>query len=186
MTIGWRPRDRVVTPAASVADVVTLSAMKEHLRVYHDDEDLLISDYTRSALEAVEAYTQRFLSPRQVVLQLPSLPSGRCPVELPGGVVSAVSSVVVNDVSISGCVAFGHSPALLVPPSDWPVVELGGYPVTITYTAGYSVPPMDLIQAVKLLCGSMYENHENASTTSLSSVPVSAEYLMGKHRIAPV
>lgn len=186
MTLGWRPRDRVVTPALVTSSVIDLTDMKRHLRVDHDDEDLLISGLTDAAVATVEAHIQRLLSPREVVLQLPGLPCGRDPVELPGGAVQSVASVSISGTDFPGCIAFGSSPALLIPPSDWPVVEAGGYPVTITYTAGYASAPADLVVAVKMICASLYENRQNSSPGSMSPVPVSAEYLMNKHRIAPV
>lgn len=185
MTLGWRPRDRVVTPAPATAPIVGLLAMKQHLRVDHDDEDGVIEGLTSAAEAVVEGYTQRLLSPRQVVLLLPSMPSGRDPIELPGGTVSAVSGVTISGTAFAGCVAVGDAPALLVPPTEWPVVDLGGYPITITYTAGYQAPPPDLVVAVKMICASLYENRQNSAATAQSPVPITAEYLMQKHRIAP-
>ena len=186
MTTGYRPRDRIVTIAAPVGEVVALADMKAHLRVTSSAENDLISGYTMAAVAAVEKYTQRLLSAREITLQLPCLPSGRLPLELPGGAVASVDSVLIDGVEFPGCLAFGHSPALLLPPSDWPSVEGVGYPVTVTYTAGYSVVPLDLIHAVKMIVGSMYEDRENATEAATNMVPISAEYLMGRHRVAPV
>jgi uncharacterized phiE125 gp8 family phage protein len=186
MTLGWRPRDRVVTPAPPVSPIIGTFEMKQHLRVDHDDDDGLIEGLTAAAVAVVEGYTQRLLSQRQIVMLLPSLPGSRHPVELPGGKVSFIASVTINGAAFDGCIAAGDSPALLVPPRDWPSTELGGYPVTVTYTAGYQVTPPDLLVAVKMVCASLYENRHNSASTTQSPVPISAEYLMQKHRIAPI
>jgi hypothetical protein len=116
---------------------------------------------------------------------LPSLPCARQPVELPGGIVTAVAGVTINGTAFDGCVAVWDSPALLVPPTDWPAVDLGGYPVTVTYTAGFQAPPADLLVAVKMICASLYEHRHNSAPNAQSPVPITAEYLMHKHRIAP-
>lgn len=181
----YRPRSRIVTSAALAAGVVPLDQMKEHLRVTGIDEDFLIGQYGQAATAAVERWTQRLLTSRQVVLKLQCLPSGQEPIELPGGAVASVTSVVANAVAITGCVALGDSPAALVPAADWPAVTGEGYPVTITYVAGFVAVPMDLQHAVKMLTAEMYERRANAVEGPISRAIVSAEYLMEPHRIWP-
>jgi uncharacterized phiE125 gp8 family phage protein len=185
--MAYRPRERFVTYAAPTVAVVGLAEMKRHLRVDHNDEDQDIAAYEAAAVATVERQTQRLLTPRTATLRLPGLPTGRTPIELPGGAVSAVASVTVNDVALTGFAAFGHSPAVLVPDADWPVlVSTGGFPVVITYTAGFAVVPGDLVSAVKLICGSIYDQRANSAPGSMSDVPISAEYLMRAHRIPPL
>lgn len=183
--MAYRPRDRIVTYAAPSAQVVTLLDMKDHLRVDNDDDDALIIGYIASAVAAVERWTQRLLTPRQAVLQLPGLPSGKAAVELPGGEVSAVSSVVVDGVTITGAAAYGHSPAVLIPANDWPSVSGDGYPVTITYTAGFSVVPHDLIVAVQLICGAIYEVRGDATAVAQHPTLVNSQLFMRPYRIMP-
>ena len=181
--MAYRPRSRIVTSAALAAGVVPLDQLKEHLRVTGIDEDFLIGQYGQSATLAVERWTQRLLTSRQVVLKLQCLPSGQEPIELPGGVVASVTSVVADGVAITGGVALGDSPAVLVPAADWPAVVGEGYPVTITYMAGFTAVPMDLQHAVKMLTGEMYDRRSNAVEGPISRAMVSAEYLMAPHRI---
>jgi hypothetical protein len=80
-------------------------------------------------------------------------------------------------------VALGDSPAVLVPATDWPVVVGDGYPVVITYVAGYTTPPPDLLHAVKLLATDMFERRANSEDGPQNRVMVSAECLMARHRI---
>jgi uncharacterized phiE125 gp8 family phage protein len=184
MITGWRPLGRVVSIGAPAAPVVALPTMKEHCRVSHGEDDALLAAYQAAAVAAVEQWTQRLLTPRAVVLRLPGLPAGRRPIELPGGRVAQVASVVVAGASAPAFEVLGDSPALLVPDADWPVLTGdASYPVTITYTAGYSAPPVDLVHAVKMIAAEMYERRENAVEGSFSPAVVSAEYLMARHRI---
>jgi uncharacterized phiE125 gp8 family phage protein len=158
--------------------------MRAHLRVTNFNEDLAISAYLLAATSAVEMETKRLLVPRSVVLRLTELPTVQDPVELPGGQISSVTSVIADAVTITGCVALGDSPAILVPATDWPVVVGDGYPVVITYVAGYTPPPPDLLHAVKLLATDMFERRANSEDGPQNRVMVSAEYLMARHRIA--
>ena len=181
----YRPRSRIWTPAALTAGAVPLAQIKDHVRVTDTSEDFLLGQYCQSATAAVERWTQRLLVSRQCVLRLQCLPSGQEPIELPGGVVSSVTSVIADAVAITGSVALGDSPAALVPNADWPVVTGEGYPVVITYVAGFVAVPMDLQHAVKMLVAEMYERRANAVEGPLNRAVVSAEYLMEPHRIWP-
>lgn len=183
--MAYRPRSRIVTSAALAAGVVPLDHLKDHLRVTDNTEDFLIGQYGYAATLAVERWTQRLLTSRQVVLKLQCLPSGQEPIELPGGAVSSITSVVADGVTITGGVALGISPAVLVPVADWPAVVGEGYPVTITYVAGFVAVPMDLQHAVKMLTAEMYERRANAVEGPINRAIVDAEYLMAQHRIWP-
>ena len=181
--MAYRPRTRIWTVAALSAGAVPTDQIREHVRVTDVAEDFLLSQYCQAATLAVERWTQRLLVSRPVVLKLQCLPSAQEPIELPGGAVSSITSIVANSVAITGAVALGDSPAVLVPAADWPTVTGDGYPVTITYVAGFTVVPMDLQHAVKMLAGEMYEQRSNSVEGTLSRAMVSAEYRMDPHRI---
>jgi uncharacterized phiE125 gp8 family phage protein len=181
--MAYRPRTRVWSAAALGSGAVSTADMKAHLRVTGSAEDALIAAYSGAATVAVERWTQRLLTVRQAVMRLTDLPDSHCPIELPGGAVSSVTSVVADGVTISGGTVIGDSPALLIPDSDWPTVIGEGYPVVITYQVGYSAIPMDLIHAVKLIAAEMYEQRSNSVMGTVSRVIVSAEYLMTPYRI---
>ena len=179
----YRPRNRVYVPAPATATVVQLQDVKDHLRVTHNDEDYLIQQFIGAAVAIVERRTQRLLSQRQVVLRLPGLPTGFCPIELPGGVVANVTSVLVGAVAVTGALAYGDSPAQLVPAAEWPASDADGYPVVITYQAGFVAAPADLAIAVRMIAADLYERRSSAEIGQLSPVPISAEYLMAPHII---
>lgn len=184
--MSYRPRTRVWSAAALSASVVSVATLRDHLRITSADEDDILAFYGASASVAVERWTQRLLMVRTTVLRLQDLPSGQCQIELPGGAVSSVTSVVADGETITGAVAVGDAPAMLVPAADWPVVVGEGYPVTITYEAGYSTVPQDLIHAVLLIAGEMYMRRANGDDKQVYTVPVSAEYLMAPYRIRAI
>jgi uncharacterized phiE125 gp8 family phage protein len=160
--------------------------MKAHLRVTWDDEDDQIAGFEATAAEAVEGYTQRLLTARAAVLRLPGLPDGRCPLELPGGRVAELTSVTVDGAALDSALAVvGDSPALLLPASDWPRPAGNGFPVVVSYVAGYDTVPADLVGAVRLIAASLYRDRENAVPGALVPVPVTASILMARHRIRP-
>ena len=182
----YRPQDRIFTPAAPTAGVVSLTDLKAHLRLTGDDEESLVKTLGFTALAIAEAYTQRLFSTRQCTLQLSALPDGIEPIELPGGLPGALTSVFVDGVEVTGCTIIGHSPALLIPATNWPAVTGAGYPITITYTAGYATVPQDLQHALKLIVGDLFEQRTHSSEARLADVPISATYLMDRHRIRPL
>lgn len=184
--MAYRPRNRVFTPAALASSAVRLDDMKLHLRVDHDAEDGLIEDISRSATAAVEKWTQRLLIRRSAVLNLPGLPVGQCPVELPGGEVASVASVVAQGSPVTGSTVFGDSPALLVPSTDWPIITAEGFPVVITYTVGFAAVPEDLKSAVKLIASDLYDRRGQSSVAAVNMAAINAEWLMARHRIAAI
>lgn len=179
----YRPRNRLWTPAALPAAAVTLADLRAHLRVDHVDEDDLIGKIALAATEAVEKWTQRLLVQRQAVLRLPCLPVGLEPVELPGGVVTSVTSVVADGATVTGATAFGDSPAQLVPAAAWPVVTGDGFPVVITYQVGLTAVPEDLRAAVKMIASDLYERRGQSSAQAANLAAINAEWLMARHRI---
>ena len=181
--MAYRPYTRIFTPAALTVAPVTLQAMKDHLRVTHDLENGDIEAQIMAATGAVERRTNRLLQSRSAVLRLTCMPSGQEPIELPGGVVSSITSVTVDGVAVTGATSVGDSPALLIPAEDWPTATGEGYPVVITYVVGYSTVPMALIYAVKLLVADLYSRRNNSDEVALHEVPLSAQSLIDDYRI---
>lgn len=185
--MGYRPHNRIVTYAAPSGHVVSVEDLRRHLRVDDNTEELgIIEDVEAAAVAAVERHVQKLLLPRQVILSLPGLPNNRAPVELPGGPVQTLTSVEADGDAITGATAIGHSPALLVPGADWPVVVGEGYPVTITYTAGLSTVPADLVAAVKLWASHLFEHRQAVVLDGTpKELPMGVTALLGPNRIRP-
>lgn len=165
---------------------ISIYDLKNHLRVTDDTEDGTVRAMGTAATSLAENYTQRLFSARTCVLLLTDLPSGVEPIELPGGTVASVTSVVADGTPITGCTAVGHSPALLIPAADWPAVTGDGYPVVITYVAGIAALPFDLRAAVKLIAADMFEQRSSSSEAGTKEVQTSARMLMDLHRIRAI
>jgi uncharacterized phiE125 gp8 family phage protein len=149
------------------------------------NEDALINSLCLAAQGVVEKMTQRLLTRRSAVLRLTDLPSGKCPIELPGGEVASITSMTADAIAVTGTTFLGDSPALLLPAADWPTVAGDGYPVIITYQVGFATVPEDLKAAIKLLASEMFERRANGEPGTMTEVPVSAQFLMDNWRIRP-
>lgn len=184
--MNYAPRNRVWSVAPPTALCVPLGAMRDHLRVTDATEDATIDGFIAAAQRMVERQTQRLLTRRVATLKLPGLPTGSCPVELPGGEVGTITSVTADGVAITGAQAFGDSPAILLPAADWPAVTGTIYPVEIVYQVGFTDCPADLKAAVKLIAAELFWRRTNAEEASLGEVPVSAQSLLAPWRIRPI
>jgi uncharacterized phiE125 gp8 family phage protein len=188
--MGKRMTRRVFTPTNPPAgNVVSLADMKAHVRRDDSDDDAAISDAERAATRHIERLTGRLIPARSATLRLSGVPVGRVAIELPGGHVQELESVTIGGVSydLDDFVVVGHSPARLIPTSNWPVLPGDEpYPVKITYTAGYETVPEDLTRAIRLLAGHFYE-HREAVVTGASPVvlPLAVSELVSLHRIHP-
>ena len=137
---------------------VDLTLAKQHLRVDHSDEDVLITQYINAAIAWVENYTDKLLTRREVTQEascfgvyLP-LHYGPAPDSL---------SIAYTDTDEA---AQTIADAKLVrdrayPASSWPTID-ENTEIVLTYTAGYSSVPADLDSAVLLLVGEFYDNRE--------------------------
>lgn len=141
---------RLSTILAPTAEPVSLAAAKTHLRVDHDDEDLLIAGLISVARQYVEAWTKRRLVVQTLRADLDYFPYGV--IELPVGPVRDIASVVYLDsAGDSQTLATtlwqsdlrGGLARVLWEASNqpWPTTETGRLnAVTIQFTAGYAIP----------------------------------------------
>ena len=178
----YRPQQRIFMPSAATVAAVSILDLKAHLRVDHDAEDDVIQGMGLAAEALVEQFTQRLLTVRACVLNLPGLPNGLEPVELPGGEVAALTFVTVDGVALSGCSII--APNLLVRSTDWPATVAENYPASVAYTAGFSAIPTALRHAVKVIVADLYETRSSSGPGS--TVPFAATALMQPWRVIPI
>lgn len=149
--------------------MVSLELAKQHLRVLHSSEDVLIQQYIAAAVAWVENYTGKLLD-RRIVTQVEASLSvglklfyGPDPETLTVSYTDAEGTpATLSDAQIvRSCV---------YPANTWPDTQ-DNTPVTLNYTAGFTETPADLDSAVLLLVGQAYDNREagavDASVESL-------------------
>lgn len=177
--------NRIWTLADLPSPAVDLQQLRLHCKVDASEEDILLQAYAMAATLHVEKASQRVLVRRSAVLRVASLPSGRCPLILPGGAVASVTAMTIEGTAFTAFEVIGDSPARMVPTADWATVTQEGYPVTVTYVAGPAAPPANLATATFLIAAELFSRRSEGSLDPVSVVPVSAASLIDKSRILP-
>lgn len=180
-----RPYDRVFQCADLTTNVVTAAALKAHLNVVSTRDDDVILSYGLAAQNIVERTTGRLLTSRACTLKLQGF-SDDTGVELPGGVVNSLTSVIVDGATVTGCTVYGDSPARVFPATSWPGVTGTLYPVVISYMAGFTTIPTALVTAIKIIVADLYDRRESVTTDQAHVSPFAASELMRLYRIKPL
>lgn len=169
---------------------VTLAEAKEHLRIYHEEEDELIEGYIKSArVYAEKVLTWRAFIEQTIRYTLDSFPAGK--LELPRPPLIEVLSVkytkdgdettltVTDDYTVDT----KSEPGRVIPANGWPDADQ----VEVTYKAGYgsnadSVPE-NFRQGLLFLMAHFYETREPI-TLNLQpyKIPFTAEALLCSDR----
>jgi len=157
--------------------VVSTAAAKIHLRVTHSDDDTYIDTLVETARRMVEKATGRSMFTQTYKLYLDDFPASGTKIYLPmAAPLQSVTSVKYYDTDATEQtlssdyynVDTHHEPGLiqLAEGYSWPEVETQ-YPsaVTIEYDTGYddsdaTVLPAEMVHAVKLVVGHMYNNRD--------------------------
>jgi uncharacterized phiE125 gp8 family phage protein len=175
-----------------MAEFITLDDMKLHLRVDGTDEDALIAQLIRAAVQHVERVTGWVCGPERAVtyvfdafddaLRIPLRPVKAGSVTLAyldmAGASQAFTDIRVVEQS-------GVSRVLPSIGSAWPIAADAAAVVTLSATVGYDVadlatkPDEAPRAAVKLMVGHWFANREAVSSgQGLSEVPQSAAALL--------
>ncbi|WP_052174805.1 head-tail connector protein [Paracoccus sanguinis] len=144
------------TRTLTLASPVSLADAKGHLRVMHDDDDLLIQRYVLAAAREIEAYCEIALTRQTIGMTV--LPDYGT-VALPVGPLAPDAEVTVNGLPLVGTVSAGRYPVAIL--DNWT-----DGPVTLTYEAGFgdtsaSVPD-DLQLAIMEQAAFAYDNRGDA------------------------
>lgn len=154
----------VVTQPAE--EPISLADAKTHLRVDDPAEDSLIQVFITAARQHVENVCERALMPQVWQEQMPSFPAS---IELRGGVVSAVQSVIYIDqdgvqkiLDPSAYYAWlAARPPQIYPIGSWPATRDQADAITVQYAVGYADAasvPGPLRAAMLLIIGDLYSN----------------------------
>ena len=183
---------QVVTPPAS--EPLTLSEVKEFLRVDHSDDDATLAIFIAAARQLCESYTRLALMPTTFEEYFDDFPqytgTYKDEIRLSRSPVSAVTYVKYidgNETTITASASdyktdLISQPARISPDNGW----FGTYEtinaVFIRYVAGYADAasvPAPLKHGMLLVIGDMYENR----TDSVKRLPTAAEYLWNPYRV---
>lgn len=183
---------------APVATPVSLSEVKDQLRVEHTDDDALLLRLIKTAsayIDAKGALGHAIISQKwgQWVTSVP--PQS---VRLAMGPVIAVSDVKYYDENgvlqaddLNNYHVTGTGFTTQIGPKvgfGWPVTQDRADAIRIEYAAGYGAAAADvpetLRHAMMLLIGHWYDNRENAMKDELSNIPYGFDMLIDMHRRA--
>lgn len=179
------------------AEPVSTSEAKTHLRVSGSGDDTYIDTLVKSARKHVEAYLGRSLITQTRVLRMDEFPCADA-IELPYGPITSVTSVAYLDAdgtTQTWSSANYRVDSYSVPPRislaygiSWPTTRGVSHSVTVTYVCGYGAAgsnvPAEIVHAIKLIVGHLYETREETSAGyELKEIPMGARALLAPYRV---
>lgn len=160
---------------------IPLSQIKSTLRIDFDDDDAALIRLRETALSLIERRTQLLLTPQTRTQYL----AGWKDVMITGFPFVSLTSVVYYDSA---------NTTITMPATDYwldqsdgafPILRFSAQPVqykntqpVVTYQAGYSVIPNEVTMCALALVGYWYQNPNAADAVSISSAPLSLEYIL--------
>jgi uncharacterized phiE125 gp8 family phage protein len=177
------------------AEPVSTSEAKTHLRVTGSDDDTYIDTLVKAARRNVENHLRRALITQTRALRLDGFPCEEY-IELPYGPVQSVSSVAYLDAdgtTQTWSSANYRVDIYSVPPRislaygiSWPTTRGVSHSLTVTYICGYgaagSAVPAEIVHAIKLIVGHLYENREENVAFSMEAMPFGVNALLSPYR----
>lgn len=176
-------------PSLSVAD------FKLHNRIDTTTEDNLITSYIKAATDLIEGITGRAIGTTNFLQTFRYFDCRE--ILLMRSKATAIVSIQyldeTNTLQTFNHAANGVTLSVKEPtklkiadPYDWPSTNLDEDAVRITFTAGYAADgdiPESLKQAVRFLAAHFYENRTPISAITLSTVPITLQTVINKHRL---
>lgn len=177
---------QVITPAT--AEPLSLTEVKEFLRVDSSDEDATLNIMIAAAREMCENYTRQILMTTTIAEKMDSFPSGN--VLLSRGPIQSITSISYLDSagdtqtvsSADYTKDLISQPSRLDPVTSWPSANAEVNAVTTQYVVGFSSAsdvPAPLRQGIMLVIASMYEDRSDG----VKRLPTASEYLWNPFRV---
>jgi uncharacterized phiE125 gp8 family phage protein len=179
---------------------ITLAEAKAHLRVDVDDDNDLIEAMIEAATDYCDGpmgYLGRAIIEQTWELQLDEFPDEEVKIPMPP--LLDVESIKYDDAdgteqtlpTTDYTVDSTSEPGWVLPVGSWPSTFDGINAVRIRFRCGYvggSPPtanvPGTIKAAIKLIVGNLYANRETVILgQTVSEIPMTAQFLMRKHRI---
>lgn len=187
--ITWRV-ERTVAPTA---DVLTLTEVKDQLRIDGSTEDAYLERLIKAAIAHVEGPygIGVILASQEWALHLDNWPGV---IEIPLYPVQSVTSIEYLDEQGSSQtldtsryrVDLVSNPARITREFNetWPSVRLVTNAITVNFEAGYSTIPEDLKAAMLMIIAHWYEQRESVVIgTMASEVPQGAQAILNQYRV---
>lgn len=185
------PSNWFVKRTVAPSNLLTLAQAKEHLRVSHSEEDDYITalcSVVTGHLDGWSSYTGQAIGQQTYTLTGTRL-HGSCEVLLPVNPFSSLTSFSYFDgdnsaqtlnVSTQLRTVSNDSRAVMSPAigTNWPGMYDRSDAWVLTYVAGFSTVPTEVIHASKLLLGHLYENREATTENSLTEIPYGVSMLL--------
>lgn len=181
-----RPK-QLTDVTGSFTEPVSLADMKAHLRVdFTDDDDLITAQITAARLHIeqelnVSMGVHQYRADLMCFADFIHLPRGPLvsvdkvqyytsdsPEVLTTLKDSSTSPEVTSDIF---SVNLGEGFIYRTYGSTWPVTGTRHDAVQITYTAGIAAPKANLVAALKLIVGDLYENRESSTLLKVEQLP---------------
>lgn len=161
---------------------VPLELAKSHLRVVGTHDDGLIERYVKAARKAAENYINQ-----AIVLARYEQTGDRLErsFELLKHPVQQVESIYWGEYQYIETDYHVRSNYLYLPVVDGlePAFDAG----KVTYTAGFEEVPEDIVSAILLILGHLYENRESVVVgVTVTEVPMGAKWLLDPYRLLKV
>lgn len=186
---------------APTMDPVSLSDVKAHLNVSHNDDDSLLTSYLKAATNFVEQRTNRCFVHQTRVCKMRTFADTRYVhgrrIYLPRSPLSSVTSIsyIASDgttttlPSSDYIVSTGDKPGRISEAynATWPDTRVYDDNVTITYVVGHSssstgVPPQAAL-AIEQLVAHWYRTREPVAQAAMQPVPLTIEALLESEMI---
>lgn len=160
---------------------VTVSEVREHLRIDSNAEDTLLETYIAAATERAQVFTNRQFVTATYDWFLGGFPAGGAALYAPSAPLQSVTTLKYTDEdgvqqtwsSSKYTVDAESAPGRIVEAYDeaWPSIREVPNAVEIRIVVGYgaaSAVPMAVKHAIKLMVGDYYENREHHQLTTFS------------------
>jgi uncharacterized phiE125 gp8 family phage protein len=160
---------------------VPLSTIKSALKIDYADDDSDLIRLREAAMSLVERKTELTLTPQAKTLYLASFANTL----LPAYPFNSLTSVTYYDSS--NTLTTMPSGDYWIDRTDGPMVRIRfleapsiyeGTAISVNYNAGYSAVPNEIVHVVIALVGAWYNNPEAFQPISLTTVPMSVQYIL--------
>ena len=191
----------LTTVTAATQEPISLSEIKDHLRLTSTSEDGLLAGFILAAREWVEGQTHTLCVTQTLDYTIddgwPYIETnGLCRqrIELPVRPVASVTSVQYVDsngatqtLATDQYVVRTDGPVPFIAPAYaviWPTVRIQPAAITVRFVAGYAASdvPQSLIQAIRYLTAHMYANRDIVSMQQFTELPFALEAMVSPHR----